>query len=320
MAIFRGALQSLIDDYHENIKQNEGGVIFDFQSVTDGSEDVNGVSMGYKNYFQTRNGYVGAELQLITMKAGGEHFAVIGRQFGDDNLAINARVHDYVFMGRFTLYDDNVDIMFGLNLHDESKYETINNVRYFTFERADSVKYVSSMKIYNFDVSFELGEDMILEKAMLGYRFNTPYGSIYPKLILGTESFEYYDSYLSYESGPLFDNSGLYFNAMIKNRTVSDSTYNDHSGVIAQVISVEKNIGIFKLLFGYSGTTEFTKEELSGRMFKIGINMPKEMIGSGEAGLYFGRSENYYNDLASLRAIDQRLSTLGVSIIFNAIN
>jgi len=310
------SLQNLINDYHSTIKQKEVKFIFDFQAVSDGSEDVNGKPMEYKNYFQTRNGYIGAELQLITMKAGGKHFAVIGRQFGDDNLVIHARVHDYIFMGRFTLYEDNVDIMFGLNLHDEPKYETINNVRYFTTEGNESQRYLSNLKLYNFDLNVEFSENSKLRKTLLGYNINTQYGSIHPKIIRGNEPFEYYDAYFPYISGPLFENNGLYFNAMLKNRTVRNNIDNHQDGVVAKVINIEKHLGIFIVSFGYSETNEFTDEELKGSMFKAGIQIPREMIRNGKAKLYFGTSNNYYYDLASLRAIDQRLSTIGVSINF----
>lgn len=304
------SLQDLIYDHHNLLEKNKYKIIFDFESTEDGSSKKE-----YKNYFQTKDGYKGAELQLITLKAGGENFAIIGRQFGNTSNEVSSMVHDYAFMYRKKLLSNNLDVLIGVNLHDEPKYETINNKKYFTTEIETSLKLVSSIKIYNIDLGFETNNEQQVEKLLLAYDFDTKYGSITPKVIQGKEPFKYYDSYLTYKTNNLFDDNGLYLSTMVKHRTIDDDVqYQD--GVIAKSVNIEKYFKFLKIYLGYSKSTEFTDNELTGSMYKIALSAPKEMRNKRQAEFYFGSSKNYYNDLVSIRMIDQELSLFGVKLYF----
>lgn len=306
------SLQNIINEYHNDIIKKRELVIFDFESKSDGSED--GPKTEYKNFFRTKNGYEGAELQLLKLKAGNEKFAIIGRQFGNSTYDVNARIHDYAFMKRSIFNDGSIDILWGINLHDEPEFETIDNVKYFTSKDSISVlKLVGNFKIYDIDVNLEVNEDSEIEKTLLAYNFHTKIGKFIPKVLRGTEPFKYYDTYFIYESNELFYNNDFHVKAMIKNRTIDNNKEENYqSGMIASLIEIEKNFSILKIYAGYSKSNEFTKDELTGSMIKIGIAAPKKIIGNKKAEFYFGNSKNYYDDLIDIRMIDQDISLFGV--------
>jgi len=303
------SLQDLIYEYHTYIKNNPDKFIFDLESMDDGTEE----NKKYKNFFETKKGYKGANLLYIKAKAGGNKFAIIGRQLGSSNYNVNTMTHDYVFMGRKLFLKNNLDIMFGINLHDEPKYETIDNREYFTDDIKSDIRFLTDIVLFNVNISIEMKQNKV-EKTLFAYNFNTKYGIITPKYVKGYDEIKYNDFYLIYDSDVLFDRGGFYIRGLLKNRQIDNKDKSYQKGMIAKVIEIEKYLGILKIYAGYSESTEFTKELLKGDMLKVGLTFPKKYLGKRKAEYYFGTSRNYYYDLVNLRAINQRMTLFGVKI------
>jgi hypothetical protein len=310
------SLQNLIIDYHDKVTSAKTVTgIFDLYSFSDGSPE-NGP---YKSSYQTKDGYEGAELQLIKYKAGTENIALIARQFGDKNSKVNTVTHDYILMARKRYFNGKLDIFLGLNYHQEPYYDIINNTKYFTNKNTvNSKRLISSIKIYNIGVNLLLNNDKEVEETILSYDFKTRYGIITPKVVNGFEPFKYQDTYLNYKI-----NSSFKLNASMKYRQINDQELSkiNQTGLVSKIVNIEKTIlELIKLEAGYSSSNEFSSNQLNGYMYKIGIDFSPIFKSNNKdfsedfnkAEFYFGISKNYAPILEEFQLIDQDINLFGV--------
>ena len=308
------SLQNMITLYHTEISKKNRDIVVDFDFTTGGGNEDTGE---YENYFETKNGSVPAILSYDQIIVGGKNIALFHREIGADNNE-NYEETDTTIAGRYTFFNDELDIVLGINYHAEPSFETVGTVEYFstTLGQKGSSSIVYSVLYHQINLNMLINDEFTPEQTIASYKFITNIGTITPKIVLGlNDDNNYVDTYLAYAYKEGYNDNYQAINAVVKMRYLDDVEDTQRDTATSGYIEFEK---MFFLDFfaGVSTTNEFTQENKVGYMLKAGLAVPENLINDLKAQLLWGISNNYYPDLQKVALVDQTMSTINLKIYY----
>ena len=319
------SLQDMITKYHTEISKPDRMFVLDFDFITDGGDEDTG---NYNNAFETKNGSMPVVIGYDEITIGFENFVFFRREIGADGTDIENT--DTTFAARFKLFDDELDIVLGINRHNEVIFETVDGVEYFsnTLGTEGSNNIVYNAMYHQINLNMLINDELTVEQTIASYEFKTDIGSISPKIVRGiNDDNNYVDFYLTYQSKEAFSDRYLDIDAAIKVRYLDDKVANDNSTEYSGHLELEKVFFIrhnaqywiaqfLKFSAGVSTTNEFSKNNKVGYMLKAGLGLPKSFNENVKVHVLWGISKNYYPDLQKIVLIDQTVSTINLKIYF----
>ena len=320
------SLQDMITKYHTEISKPGRVFVADLDFITDDGDPKSG---RYVNALETKDGSIPVVVADDEITVGGKNVVFFRREIGADDTDIENT--DTTLAGRFKLFDDELDIVLGINHHNEVLFETVDGVEYFsnTLGTEGSNNIVYSVMYHQINLNMLINDELTVEQTIASYEFKTDIGSISPKIALGINDDNYYvDSYLTYQSKEAFSDRYLDIDAAFKFRYLEDTVgtkdnYTAYSGYVElEKVFFLRNNGVhwlaqfLKFSAGVSTTNEFSKDNKVGYMLKAGLGLPKSFNENVKLHILWGISNNYYPDLQKIALIDQTVSTINIKIYF----
>lgn len=313
------SLQDAITQYHESIIKPDIDLVFEFNSVTDGGDRDSG---DYKSAFQTKDGYVPAIMSYSKIIAAYKNVAFINLQLGSDNAnfrdIFEPETSDSSLLINFKALNDDLDIVLGINRHSEPGYDTINGTEYFstTEEGKGSFNIVYSAIYKQINLNMLINSNLTPEQTIASYQFNTSYGSISPKVLVGiNDEFNYLDTFVTYASKNKFKYQNVNLDASVKTRLIYDDGDSPAHNAFSGYIEMDKKfLKVLQFSVGVSQTNEYSIDYKFGYMASIGYGVSRFTRKGKKMEIYWGLSRNYYPNLQNLALIDQTLGLINVKI------